>query len=76
MIYIDSLNIINLSIKHKILKENNHGNVYVYRDEGSDGVNKAGWNLIDKDSLAKELMDDKNGQKALITALKNKGIDI
>ena len=71
MRYIDALNLIEKCIKSKILVENNHGNVYVYREEGIKG-NKAGWYITPKDTLAKELMLDSDGQSVLKKELQKK----
>ena len=76
MKYIDSLDLINLSIEHEVLKNNNHGNVYVYRKEGIKGFGKEGWYLTDKGSLAKELMTDTTCQTLLIADLKKRSLEI
>lgn len=71
MMYINSLNLINLCVKHNILKEKD-GNIFVYRSKTE--TSKEGWYLEPKDMLAQELKDDKKGQETLISALKEKNI--
>lgn len=73
MNYIEALNLINLSISHNILKEYDKEHVYVYV---SDKTAKNGSRLVivTKDSLAKELKNDKLGQKLLKEALCKLGV--
>ncbi|MDF2880247.1 MAG: hypothetical protein K0R54_804 [Clostridiaceae bacterium] len=72
MIYINAIELINLCIEHDILKEEN-GEVPVYR-QGTP-KSKEGWYLTDKDTLAKELMNDEDGQNMLISVLKEKNVE-
>lgn len=72
MIFINALELINQCIEHNLLKEED-GKVFVYRN-GTE-KHKEGWYLTDKDILAKELMQDKEGQEILISALKEKNIE-
>lgn len=72
MIYINALELIDLCIEHSLLKEKND-KVFIYRAETPNS--KEGWYLTDKDTVAKELMNDKAGQKTLINALKEKGVE-
>lgn len=71
MKYIDSLNLINLCIKHNILNTVDK-KVLVYRKKSKHFPE--GWYATDKDLLAKELMKDEVGQNALISVLKNKNV--
>lgn len=71
MIYINALELINLCLREEILHEKD-GMVCVYRS--ASATSPEGWCLEDKDILAKELMGDKEGQNALISALDKKGI--
>lgn len=66
MIYIDALELINSCVENGILNEVK-GNIAVYRN--ASPKNKAGWHLIERDILAKELMSDEYGQKMLVSAL-------
>ena len=72
MKYIDCLNLIDMSIKFDILKEQ-EGKVFVFRNKGKT-VPK-GWFLEDKDEVAKELMEDSIGQEVLIKALEKQGFN-
>ena len=72
MKYIDCLNLINMSIKYDILKEQ-EGKVFVYRNTGAKLPK--GWFLEDKDKIAKELMEDNLGQELLIGALEKQGLN-
>lgn len=72
MLYINALELINLAIQNDFLKEEN-GKVFVFRSKTSQS--KEGWYLEDKDAVCKELMKDEKGQKVIIQALKDKGID-
>jgi len=72
MFYINALELINVSVKNNILEESEE-RILVYRE--STSKSKAGWHLTDKDTVAKELMNDEEGQKLLISALKEKNVD-
>lgn len=77
MIYINALELINTCLDHGILKRYFNmdfytGYVYVYKDAGKES--KEGWYLENKDTLAKELMDNEEACGLLIDALKEKGI--
>lgn len=72
MFYIDALELINMSVKNGILKEQ-EGMVFVYRAKTNES--NEGWSLTDKALLAQEIMRDEDGQEALINALKEKEID-
>lgn len=72
MIYINALELINACIENEILVEKD-GGVFVYRNASANS--KEGWYLDDKDILAKEIMADTEAQNALISALKEKGVE-
>lgn len=72
MYYINALELINTCIQHDILKEKD-GCVLVYRTASANS--KEGWYLCDKDLVAKELMNDAEGQQILIDALKKKNVE-
>jgi len=66
MLYINALELIDLSIKNNLLKEEN-GKVFVYRK--GTFKNKEGIYLCEKDAITKELMNDIVGQNTFISAL-------
>lgn len=72
MFYIHALELINLAIEHEILIEQD-GGVVVYRDASE--TMKEGWYLEDKNTLAHELMESKEGQDIIISALKEKNVE-
>lgn len=72
MIYINALELINVSVENNILKEK-EGKIFVYR--AGTPKSKAGWYLSEKDFVAKELMNNEKGQRLLISALKEKNVD-
>jgi hypothetical protein len=72
MFYINALHLINVCIDNNILKEKDK-KVLVYRS--GTPTSAEGWYLVDKDILAKELMNDKDGQDVLIEALKEKNVE-
>lgn len=72
MLYINALELINISVKNNLLDEIK-GKIVLYIKGTSK--NKAGWYLIEKDTAAKELMNDKENQKLLISLLKEKDVD-
>lgn len=72
MRYIDSLKLINLALENNILKQK-EDNICVYRNATLNS--KEGWYLTPKNDLAQELMNDEEGQKFLIKALKDINID-
>lgn len=72
MWYIHAIELINLAIKNDVLKEKD-GGAFVYRNNSD--TSPEGWYLEDKDTIAYELMEDEEGQKLLIEALKDKNIE-
>ena len=71
MLYIHARQLINEAMENDLLMGSaNH--VIVYREAGEK--EKAGWYLETKENLAKKLMTDPLGQKALIKALADKGV--
>lgn len=72
MRYIDALGLINKAIKAELLQEEK-GGVLVYRAKSVQSPE--GWYLEEKDTVAKELMKDEAGQKMLMEALKEKGME-
>ena len=72
MLYITALELINLAIENGVLMEQ-EGMIVVYRD--ASPTSEEGWYLEDKDTLAKELKESKEGQEAIISALREKNIE-
>lgn len=72
MKFIHALELIDLCVKNEILQDVN-GVIPVYRERNAD--NKEGWYLIRKHDLAQELMRDVEGEKLLISSLKEKNVD-
>lgn len=68
MIYINALELINACIENNILYED-RGYVLVART-GHQGLSPT-----DKDTLAKELMNDEKGQEILISELKKRNVE-
>ena len=71
MYYADALNLIEICVENDILKEQD-GAIFTYRTEGK--LYPESWYLMDVNILANELRHDKNGQEALILALKEKEV--
>lgn len=69
MKYVDAINLINEAIKLNILKSKEN-KVFVYCD--SNDFMDAGWYLADLDLVAKDLVNDVGGQKALKAAVEAK----
>jgi hypothetical protein len=69
--YINLLKLVNEAVKHDILKTHK-GQVLVFRNKGIN--NKAGWQPISKEDLAKELMRDNIGIRYIMSALEQKGL--
>lgn len=72
MLYINALELINVSIKNNLLDEI-EGKIHIYRNGTSES--EPGWYLEEKDIVAKELMNDKKGQKLIISLLKKRNVD-
>ena len=74
MWYIDALFLINLCVKHGILQSRGSC-VFIYRDAGANPEESPeGWYLEQIDDVACELMNDEEGQRALISALQERGV--
>lgn len=68
MYYIDAINLLKLCVEHGVLRTNETKDIiFVLRETG--------WDRVQTDVLARELMHDEEGQKTLIKALADKGIE-
>lgn len=75
MFYINAKNLVLLAVKHGVLQET-HGLIPIYRDAGSPPeVYPEGWYLEDIEEVIQDLMQDEEGQNALINALSEKGVE-
>lgn len=75
MIYIEAKKLVDLAVQHHVLNTQD-GGILVYRHAGSDPAKSPeGWYLEDPEDVYHEIMEDAEGQNALIAALKEKGID-
>ena len=66
MKYIEALRLIDISVKSGVIKEL-EGKIFVYR-EGTP-YSREGWYLDEKDTVAKELMKNKQGKEILVDEL-------
>ena len=75
MIYIEAKKLVDLAVQHHVLSTHDNG-ILVYRYAGSDPEQfPESWYLEDPEDVYHEIMEDAEGQNALIAALKEKGID-
>lgn len=75
MFYINARNLLTLAVKHGVLQEV-HGMIPIYHNTGNPPeVFPEGWYLEDIEDVAQDLMHDEEGQKALINALREKGVE-
>lgn len=71
MLYIEAKALVDTAVATGVLHaENNH--IAIYREAGSQ---PEGWYLEDFESVYHDVMDDEEGQKALIHALAEQGVD-
>ena len=75
MIYIEAKKLVDLAVQHHVLSTHDNG-ILVYRYAGSDPEQfPESWYLEDPEDVYHEIMEDAEGQNALIAALKEKGIN-
>lgn len=75
IIYIEAKKLVDLAVQHHVLHMQD-GGIPVYRYAGSDPEQfPEGWYLEDPEEVYHEIMENAEGQNALIAALKEKGID-
>lgn len=75
MIYIEAKRLVDLGVQHHVLNTHD-GGILVYRYAGSDPEQfPEGWYLEDPEDIYHDIMDDEEGQSALIDALKEEGVD-
>ena len=75
MIYVEAKRLVDLAVQYNVLSTQDSG-ILIYRNAGSDPENyPEGWYLENKEDVYRDVMDDTEGQNALINALKEKGID-
>lgn len=75
IIYIEAKKLVDLAVQHHVLSTHDNG-ILVYRYAGSDPEQfPESWYLEDPEDVYHEIMEDAEGQNALIAALKEKGID-
>ena len=75
MIYIEAKKLVDLAVQHHVLNTQD-GGILIYRYAGSDPEQfPEGWYLEDPEDVYRDIIGDTEGQNALISALKEKGID-
>lgn len=75
MIYIEAKKLVDLAVQHHVLNTQD-GGILIYRYAGSDLEQfPEGWYLENPEDVYRDIMEDAEGQNALIAALKEKGID-
>lgn len=75
MFYINAKNLLLLAVKHGVLQEL-HGMIPIYRAAGSPPeLFPEGWYLENIEDVAQDLIHDEVGQKTLINALQEKGVE-
>lgn len=75
MIYVEAKRLVDLAVQYNVLSTQDSG-ILIYRNTGSDPEKyPEGWYLENKEDVYRDVMADAEGQKALISALKVKGID-
>lgn len=75
MIYIEAKKLVDLAVQHHVLNTQD-GGILIYRYAGSDLEQfPAGWYQEDPEDVYRDIMEDVEGQNAIIAALKEKGID-
>lgn len=73
--YIEAKKLVDLAVQHHVLNMQD-GCIPVYRYAGSDPEQfPEGWYLEEPEDVYRNIMEDTEGQNALIAALKEKGID-
>lgn len=74
MVFADCVSLIRQCIEKGILQPHENDTVLIYREAGTSPEFPEGWYAEPVDGLAQDLMTDTEGQKALISALAEKGI--
>ena len=75
ILYIEAKKLVDLAVQHHVLSTHDNG-ILVYRYAGSDPEQfPESWYLEDTEDVYHEIMEDAEGQNALIAALKEKGIN-
>ena len=74
MIFIEAKRLVDLGVQHHVLNTHD-GGILVYRYAGSDPEQfPEGWYLEYPEDIYHDIMDDEEGQSALIDALKEEGV--
>lgn len=73
MWYADAKNLVDTAIRHDVLRE--EACVAIYHEAGEDPAHSPeGWYLESKESVYHSIMENEEGQRCLIDALKEKGV--